>query len=129
MQLKIFELMTMMTTVMMMANHLVILISTEKGILFLRMKKKVMTLVRRIHLVKNQVTKKIVGIDSQDAVATDNETTESGKAATNDVSDKSDQQSATTTNSDTASTNKRVAAENFEVKKGKKAKKNFRNKY
>ena len=65
----------------------------------------------------------ILGNDSQDAVATDNETTESGKAATNDVSDKSDQQSATTTKSDAASTNKRVAAEKFEVKKGKKAKK------
>jgi hypothetical protein len=30
----------------------------RKDILFLRMKKKVMTLVRRIHSVKNQVTKK-----------------------------------------------------------------------
>jgi len=34
-----------------------LLISTEESILFLRMKKKVMTLVRRIHLVQNQVMK------------------------------------------------------------------------
>jgi hypothetical protein len=59
----------------------------------------------------------ILGNDSQDAVTTDIETTESGKAATNDVSDKSDQQSATTTKSDAASTNKRAADENLQVNK------------
>ena len=59
----------------------------------------------------------ILGNDSQDAVTTDIETTESGKAATNDVSDKSDQQSATTTKSDVASTNRRAADENLQVNK------------
>ena len=37
-------------------------------------------------------------------------------------------QQPTTTKLDAASNNKRVAAENFEVKKGKKAKKNTRKK-
>jgi hypothetical protein len=46
----------------------------------------------------------ILGNNSQDAVATDNETTESGKEATNDVSDKSDQEPATTNKSDAENT-------------------------
>ncbi len=61
---------------------------------------------------------KIVGIDSQDAVATDNETTESGKAATNAISKKSE--------SDAAGNNKRAADDNLQVDKGKKAKKSTR---
>ncbi len=73
-------------------------------------------------MVKNQVTKKKVGIDSQDAIATDNETTESGKAATNDVSDKSDHEFATTNKSDAGGNNKRAADENLLDKKGKKVK-------
>jgi hypothetical protein len=47
---------------------------------------------------------KIVGIDSQNTAATDNEITESGKEATNDVSDKSDQEHATTNKSDAKNT-------------------------
>jgi hypothetical protein len=47
---------------------------------------------------------KIVGIDSQHAAATDNEITESGNEATNDVSDKSDQEHATTNKSDAKNT-------------------------
>jgi len=47
---------------------------------------------------------KIVGIDSQHAAATDNETTESGKETTNDVSDKSDQEHAATNKSDAENT-------------------------
>ena len=82
-----------------------------------------MTLIQRPHLVQNQETK-LFGNDSQDAVAPDNGTTESEKAATNDVSGKSDQQSEPTTTSDTEKTKKRVAGDKFEVKKGKKAKKN-----
>ena len=46
----------------------------------------------------------ILGNNSQDAVATDNEITESGKEATNDVSDKSDQDPATTNKSDAENT-------------------------
>jgi len=65
----------------------------------------------------------IVGIDSQNAVATDNETTESGKAATKDVSNKSNHESATTNKSDAAGNKKRARDDNLEVDKGKKAKK------
>jgi len=74
-------------------------------------------------LGKESGHEKIVGIDSQDAVATDNETTESGKAATKDVSDKLDHESATTNKSDAAGNNKRAADDNLEVDKGKRQKK------
>jgi hypothetical protein len=91
---------------------------------------------------------KIVGIDSQNAAATDNEITESGKEATNDVSDKSDQEpdksdaentkkkkkittindvgvepdheSATKTKSKAANIKKRVANDDSQNDKGKK---------
>ena len=64
----------------------------------------------------------IAGIDSQDAAATDNETTESGKATNNDVGDKSDHESATTKKSDVAGNNKRTADNNLQGNKGKKKK-------
>jgi hypothetical protein len=79
-------------------------------------------------LGKESGHKKIVGIDSQDAVATDNETTESGKAATNDVIDKSDHESATTDKSETRGNKKRAAEENLQEKKGKNMKKTGRKK-
>ena len=69
-------------------------------------------------LGKESGHEKIIGIDSQDVLATDNETTESGKAATNDVSDKSE--------SDAAGNNKRAADDDLQVDKGKKAKKSTR---
>ena len=56
-------------------------------------------------------------------VATDNETTESGKAATKDVGDKSDHESATTNKSDAAGNNKRAADDNLQVNNWKKVKK------
>ena len=55
----------------------------------------------------------------KNAVAIDNETTESGNAATNDVSDKSAQESVTTNKSDAAGNNKRAADENLQVNKEK----------
>jgi len=74
-------------------------------------------------LGKESGHEKIVGIDSQDAVATDNETTESGKAATIDVSNKSDHESATKNKSDAAGNNKRAVVDNLQVNNGKKVKK------
>ena len=69
-------------------------------------------------LGKESGHEKIIGIDSQDVLATDNETTETGKAATNDVSDKSE--------SDAAGNNKRAADDDLQVDQGKKAKKSTR---
>jgi hypothetical protein len=66
---------------------------------------------------------KIVANESQDVIATDNETTKSVKAATKDVDNKSDHESATTNTSDAAGNNKRAADENLDVEKGKKGKK------
>jgi len=66
-------------------------------------------------LGKESGHEKIVGIDNQDVLASDNETTESGKAATKDVSGKSE--------SDAAGNNKRAADDDFQVDEGKKAKK------
>jgi hypothetical protein len=62
-------------------------------------------------LGKESGHEKIVGIDSQHAV------TESGKVATNDVSDKSDQEPETTNKSDAAGNNKKAADENLQVNK------------
>ncbi len=74
-------------------------------------------------LGKESGHEKIVGIDNQDAVATDNGTTESGKADTHDASNKSDHESATTNKTDAAGNNKRAGDDNLEVEKGEKAKK------
>jgi len=66
-------------------------------------------------LGKESGHEKIVGFDNQDVLASDNETTESGNAATKDVSEKSE--------SDAAGNNKRPADDDGQVDKGKKAKK------
>ncbi len=78
-------------------------------------------------LGKKSGIKKIAGIVSQDAAATDNETNESGKATINDVGDKSDHESATTNKSGTAGNNKRTADHNLQGNKGKKKKGTKRN--
>jgi hypothetical protein len=64
-------------------------------------------------LGKESGHEKIAEIDTQDAAATDNDTTESGKATNNDVSDKSDHESATTNKSDATCNSKRTADNNF----------------
>jgi hypothetical protein len=66
--------------------------------------KTVTTLIGKKTLGKESGHDNILGNNSQDAVASDNETTESGKEATNDVSDKSDQDPATTNKSDAENT-------------------------
>jgi hypothetical protein len=99
------------------------LISIEKGFLFFEDEEESDDSGTQNTLGKISGHEKIVGNESQDVVATDNETTESGKAAPKDVGNKSDHESATTNKSDTAVSNKRAADENLEVEKGKKGKK------
>ncbi len=98
--------MTMMMTLVTMTNHFIILVSTEKDILFLISSNDADT---QNTLGKESGYKKIAEIDTQDAAATDKDTTESGKATNNDVSDKSDHESATTSKPDAAGNNKRTA--------------------
>ena len=62
-------------------------------------------------------------IDTQDATAIDKDTTESGKATNNDVSDKSDHESAATNVPDAAGNNKRTADDNSQVGRKKRARK------
>ena len=71
------------------------------------------TIIPIVTLLTNALI--IVGFDNQDVLASDNDTTESGNAATNDVSEKSE--------SDAAGNNKRPADDDGQVDKGKKAKK------
>ena len=74
-------------------------------------------------LGKESGHEKIAEIDTQDAAATDKDTTESGKATNNDVSDKSDHESATTNKPDAAGNNKRTADNNSQVNRAKRIKK------
>jgi hypothetical protein len=74
-------------------------------------------------LGKESGQEKIPEIDTQDASATDNDTTESGKATNNDVSNKSDHESATTNKPDAAGNNKRTADNNSQVSRAKRTKK------
>ena len=57
---------------------------------------------------------KIVGIDTQDAIPTDNDATESGKANAHDANDKSE--------TDAAGNNERPEDDNLEEEKGKRQK-------
>ncbi len=74
-------------------------------------------------LGKESGHKKIAEFDTQDAAATDNDTTEPGKATNNDVSDKSDHEYATTNKPDAADNNKRTADNNLQVNRAKRTKK------
>ena len=74
-------------------------------------------------LGKESGHEKIAEIDTQDAAATDKDTTESGKATNNDVSDKSDNESAATNVPDAAGNKKRTGDDNSQVGRGKRARK------
>ncbi len=74
-------------------------------------------------LGKESGHEKIAEIDTQDVAATANDTTESGKATNNDVSDTSDHKSATTNKPDAAGNNRRTADNNLQVIRAKRTKK------